>query len=73
LIVTMVPIFISTLITSAALIDILWARSPTVMVSGTMTSRVTGSVGAANCVALSAAAVADLCLPPLGLCQPEAP
>src|SRR5262252_3017059 len=71
--VTMLPIFISTLMTSAALIDILWARSPTVIVSGTMISRTTGSVGAVNLGALSAAAPAVLCRPPLGLCQPEAP
>src|SRR5438309_395779 len=63
LIVTMLPSFISTLITSAALTDILWARSPTLMVSGTMTSRTTGSAGALNCCTVSAAgAIAVLCL-----------
>src|SRR6266513_255400 len=74
LIVTMLPSFISTLITSAALTDILWARSPTLMVSGTMSSRTTGSAGALNCCTFSAAgATAVLCLAPLGVCQPEAP
>src|SRR5882762_8276954 len=69
----MLPSFISTLMTSAALTDILWARSPTEMVSGTMTSRTTGSAGALNCCTPSATgATAVLCLP-LGLCQPEAP
>src|SRR6266513_1571523 len=74
LMVTMLPSFISTLMTSAALTDILWARSPTLMVSGTMISRITGSTGALNCCTLSAAgAAALLCLAPLGVCQPEAP
>src|SRR5712671_2549616 len=69
----MLPSFISTLMTSAAFTDILWARSPTVMVSGTMTSRATASADALNCCTPSAAgAAAVLCLP-LGLCQPEAP
>ena len=43
--VTMLPISIRTRITSAALIDIDCASSATVIVSGTATSRVTGSVG----------------------------
>lgn len=42
----MMPIFISALMTSVAFTDILWARSATVMVSGTCTSRTIGSVGA---------------------------
>ena len=44
----MLPSFISTLMTSAALTDIFWARAATVIVSGTMTSRTMGSVGALN-------------------------
>ena len=48
--VAMVPSFISALITSAALTDMRWASSPTVMVSGTATSRTSGSVGWANVV-----------------------
>ena len=48
LIVTMVPIFISALITSAALTDIFCARLPTVIVSGTRTSCTIGSVGSEN-------------------------
>src|SRR6266436_4432647 len=72
--VAMLPSFISTLMTSAALTDILCARSPTVIVSGTITSRTTGSAGALNCGAASAAvAAAVLCRAPLGVCQPEAP
>jgi hypothetical protein len=43
--VTMVPMRINCLITSAAFIDIFWASSPTVTVSGTGTSRTTGAVG----------------------------
>ena len=43
--VTIWPSFISTLMTSDAFTDILWARSATVMVSGTDTSRTTGSDG----------------------------
>ena len=46
--VTIWPIFMSDLMTSAALTDILCARSPTEMVSGICTSRTTGSVGAWN-------------------------
>ena len=46
LIVTIVPIFIIVLMTSAALTAILWARSPTEIVSGTSTSITFGSVGA---------------------------
>jgi hypothetical protein len=49
LIVTIWPSFISTLMTSAALTDILWARSATVIVSGTDTSRTVASAGAAAC------------------------
>ena len=57
--VTIEPIFISTLITSAAFTDILCARSPTDMVSATRTSRITGSLGAVKVVAAS---WSDLCL-----------
>ena len=46
LMVTIEPSFINALITSAAFTDILCASSPTVIVSGTDTSRTTGSVGA---------------------------
>ena len=53
LMVTMEPIFIMTLMTSAAFTDILCARSPRVMVSGTSTSTTLGSAGAANSVAPS--------------------
>ena len=44
--VTIEPIFISALISSVAFTDILCARSATEIVSGTCTSRTTGSVGA---------------------------
>src|SRR5262245_27488195 len=44
--VTIWPSFISCLMTSEALTDILWARSATLMVSGTCTSCTCGSVGA---------------------------
>ena len=43
--VTIEPRFIRVLRTSAALMDIACARSPTVTVSGTLTSRITGPVG----------------------------
>ncbi|OIQ92097.1 hypothetical protein GALL_259310 [mine drainage metagenome] len=46
LMVTICPSFISTLMTSDAFTAILCARSPTVMVSGTCTSRTWGSAGA---------------------------
>ena len=52
--VTIWPSFISCLMTSEAFTDILCARSATVMVSGTCTSRTIGSVGAAKpCVAVA--------------------
>ena len=44
--VTIEPIFMSALMTSVAFTAILWARSATVIVSGTCTSRTIGSVGA---------------------------
>ncbi len=50
LMVAIVPIFIIVLMTSAAFTDILCARSPTLMVSGTSTSSTLGSDGAANAV-----------------------
>src|SRR5260221_199723 len=53
LMVTIEPIFIMVLMTSAAFTDILWARSPTEIVSGTSTSITLGSAGAANDVAPS--------------------
>ena len=56
--VAMVPSFISALMTSAAFTDMRWASSPTVMVSGTATSRTSGSVGCANVVWLAAGATA---------------
>ena len=56
LMVTIEPIFISALMTSVALIAILCARSATEIVSGTWTSRTTGSVGAWNSVRLHPAA-----------------
>ncbi len=46
--VTIEPISIKTRMTSAALTDIPWASSATVIVSGTATSRVMGSVGFSN-------------------------
>ena len=46
--VTIVPIFISALITSAAFTDIFWASVATVMVSGISTSLIIGSVGNEN-------------------------
>ena len=57
--VTMLPSFISALITSAAFTDILCASSATVMVSGTSTSRTIGSVGATKVVS----SLPDLDLP----------
>ena len=48
LMVTIMPIFISSLITSVDLMAIFWARSPTEMVSGISTSRTTGAVGREN-------------------------
>ena len=70
LIVTIWPSFISTLMTSAAFTDILWARSATVIVSGTWISRTTGSTGPA-----AGRAVSSACLwrPPFGVCQPVPP
>ena len=50
LIVTIWPSFIIDLMTSEAFTAILCARSATVMVSGTCTSRTIGSVGAWNVV-----------------------
>ena len=43
--VTIMPIFISALMTSPALTDMRCARSPTEMLSGTATSLITGAVG----------------------------
>ena len=51
--VTICPIPIRSLITSAALTAILWDKSATVIVSGICTSRMTGSVGATKLVATS--------------------
>src|SRR6266850_8097534 len=59
--VTILPNFISTLMTSAAFTDIFCARAATVMVSGTSTSRTTGS-GAVNVCSETTASV--LCRPP---------
>src|SRR3990172_5261642 len=56
--VTMLPSFISDLMTSAAFTDILCARSATVTVSGMCTSRTTGSIGALNWCAASRAGTA---------------
>ena len=53
LIVTIVPIFISTLMSSAAFTDILCARSATLIVSGTVTSRTSGPAPPASTPASS--------------------
>src|SRR5450756_1647699 len=58
--VTIEPIFINTLMISAALIDIFCANSATVMVSGTATSCTIGSVGKENACSGSAACL--MCL-----------
>ena len=58
------------LITSTAFTAILWASSPTVIVSGTATSRTTGSVGAAK---LLSPPVARPCRGPPRPCQPGDP
>src|SRR5688572_18229931 len=71
LMVAMVPSFINALITSAALTDMRWASSPTVMVSGTATSRTSGSVGWANVVCSPLGA--ERCRPPPRECQPPTP
>ncbi|OIQ74978.1 hypothetical protein GALL_433590 [mine drainage metagenome] len=74
LMVTIWPSFIRLLITSAALTDILCARSATVMVSGTCTSRTIISVGAAICCTVSRS-LRPARRPPaaLGPRQPPAP
>ncbi len=71
LIVTIWPSFISTLITSAALTDILCARSATVIVSGTAISRTTGSDGI--CTAAAPSSCRSCLRWPLGPRQPPAP
>src|SRR5450759_910240 len=58
--VTIEPIFINTLMISEALIDIFWANSATLMVSGTATSCTIGSVGNENACSGSTACL--LCL-----------
>src|SRR3954470_15713993 len=67
----MVPSFIRALMTSAAFTDMRWASSPTVMVSGTATSRTSGSVGAAK--AVCSPLELPRCLPPPRACQPPTP
>src|SRR6185436_1508471 len=71
LMVAMVPSFISALITSAAFTDMRCASSPTVMVSGTATSRTSGSVGWAKVVGSPLGA--ERCPPRPRECQPPTP
>src|SRR5436853_195030 len=54
--VAMTPMFISTLMTSVALMAIFWASSATVTVSPMLTSRTTGAVGISKPCRPSAAA-----------------
>ena len=69
--VAMVPSFISALMTSAAFTDMRCASSPTVMVSGTAISRVTGSAGWLKaCVSPPAT---GRCRAPPRACQPATP
>src|SRR5687768_4462709 len=70
--VAMVPSFISALMTSAAFTVMRWASSPTVMVSGTATSRTSGSVGCAK-VVCSLPPLACRWRPPPRACQPPTP
>ena len=70
LMVTIVPIFIIVLITSTALTAILWARSATLIVSGTVTSRTIGPLAP---VAPSAPSSSCRRVPILGCLQPPVP
>ena len=71
--VTMLPSFISVLMTSAALTDILCARSATVMVSGTVhfAHHRLGRRRERCCADSSRGRARGA--PPLGVCQPDAP
>ncbi len=70
--VTICPSLIRTLMTSAALTDILWASSPTVIVSGTGMWRTTGSAGGTNAGCCCSLATGR-CRATFGWCHPPPP